>query len=108
MSRIRGVSAMRPERHDRRLGPRFLHSTGQLHKGGPPTGWFLQFTRITRMTVRSPAGRTPSADSSMPRPMATTRRSTRTTCHPARPSRRRPRRRVGCPRARRGRRGLVI
>ena len=25
-------------------GPRFLHSTGQLHKGGPPTGWFLQFT----------------------------------------------------------------
>jgi len=25
-------------------GPRFLHSTGQLHKGGPATGWFLQFT----------------------------------------------------------------
>ncbi len=25
-------------------GPRFLHSTGQLHKGGPPTGWFLQIT----------------------------------------------------------------
>ena len=25
-------------------GPRFLHSTGQLHKGGPPTGWFLQVT----------------------------------------------------------------
>ena len=25
-------------------GPRFLHSTGQLHKGGPPNGWFLQFT----------------------------------------------------------------
>jgi transaldolase / glucose-6-phosphate isomerase len=25
-------------------GPRFLHSTGQLHKGGPPTGWFIQFT----------------------------------------------------------------
>lgn len=24
-------------------GPRFLHSTGQLHKGGPPTGRFLQF-----------------------------------------------------------------
>ena len=24
------------------LGPRFLHSTGQLHKGGPPTGLFLQ------------------------------------------------------------------
>jgi hypothetical protein len=25
-------------------GPRFLHSTGQLHKGGPNTGLFLQFT----------------------------------------------------------------
>jgi transaldolase/glucose-6-phosphate isomerase len=24
-------------------GPRFLHSTGQYHKGGPPTGLFLQF-----------------------------------------------------------------
>jgi glucose-6-phosphate isomerase len=23
-------------------GPRYLHSTGQLHKGGPPIGWFLQ------------------------------------------------------------------
>jgi len=25
-------------------GPRFLHSTGQLHKGGPNTGLFLQVT----------------------------------------------------------------
>jgi glucose-6-phosphate isomerase len=25
-------------------GPRFLHSTGQLHKGGPPVGAFLQLT----------------------------------------------------------------
>lgn len=25
-------------------GPRFLHSTGQYHKGGPPTGVFLQVT----------------------------------------------------------------
>ena len=25
-------------------GPRFLHSTGQLHKGGPPVGHFLQIT----------------------------------------------------------------
>ena len=24
------------------FGPRFLHSTGQLHKGGPPSGLFLQ------------------------------------------------------------------
>ena len=27
-------------------GPRFLHSTGQLHKGGPKTGLFLQLTAI--------------------------------------------------------------
>jgi hypothetical protein len=26
-------------------GPRFLHSTGQLHKGGPPRGVFLQVTQ---------------------------------------------------------------
>ncbi|MBO0683929.1 MAG: bifunctional transaldolase/phosoglucose isomerase [Candidatus Dormibacteraeota bacterium] len=26
-------------------GPRFLHSTGQLHKGGPPTGLFLQIVQ---------------------------------------------------------------
>ena len=25
-------------------GPRFLHSTGQFHKGGPATGVFLQIT----------------------------------------------------------------
>jgi len=25
-------------------GPRFLHSTGQLHKGGAPIGWFLQLS----------------------------------------------------------------
>jgi glucose-6-phosphate isomerase len=24
-------------------GPRYLHSTGQFHKGGPPTGHFIQF-----------------------------------------------------------------
>jgi hypothetical protein len=27
------------------LGPRFLHSTGQLHKGGPETGVFVQVVR---------------------------------------------------------------
>lgn len=27
-------------------GPRFLHSTGQLHKGGPDTGLFLQLTAV--------------------------------------------------------------
>jgi hypothetical protein len=26
------------------FGPRFLHSTGQAYKGGPPTGVFLQIT----------------------------------------------------------------
>ncbi len=26
------------------FGPRYLHSTGQLHKGGPPTGRFLMVT----------------------------------------------------------------
>jgi len=35
-------------------GPRFLHSTGQYHKGGPPTGVFLQITA------------TPSADLAIP------------------------------------------
>ncbi|MBD5633090.1 MAG: hypothetical protein IAI49_01325 [Candidatus Eremiobacteraeota bacterium] len=29
------------------FGPRFLHSTGQLHKGGPPTGVFFQLTADT-------------------------------------------------------------
>jgi glucose-6-phosphate isomerase len=27
-------------------GPRFLHSTGQFHKGGPAVGVFLQITQI--------------------------------------------------------------
>ena len=29
------------------FGPRFLHSTGQLHKGGPNTGVFFQLTNDT-------------------------------------------------------------
>lgn len=29
-------------------GPRFLHSTGQFHKGGPDTGLFIQFTADSR------------------------------------------------------------
>jgi glucose-6-phosphate isomerase len=29
------------------LGPRYLHSTGQLHKGGPPTGLFVQIVDDT-------------------------------------------------------------
>ena len=35
-------------------GPRFLHSTGQLHKGGPPTGVFLQVTGATPDDLQVP------------------------------------------------------
>jgi len=36
------------------FGPRFLHSTGQLHKGGPDTGVFLQITAQPREDVPIP------------------------------------------------------
>jgi hypothetical protein len=35
-------------------GPRFLHSTGQLHKGGPNTGVFVQITCDARRDVPIP------------------------------------------------------
>jgi transaldolase / glucose-6-phosphate isomerase len=35
-------------------GPRFLHSTGQLHKGGPPTGRFLQLISTPRRDADIP------------------------------------------------------
>lgn len=35
-------------------GPRFLHSTGQLHKGGPATGLFLQITSDYQQTIAIP------------------------------------------------------
>ena len=35
-------------------GPRYLHSTGQLHKGGPPSGLFLQITTRTNNDVEIP------------------------------------------------------
>jgi glucose-6-phosphate isomerase len=35
-------------------GPRYLHSTGQLHKGGPNTGRFLQLTGAPRADVEIP------------------------------------------------------
>jgi len=35
-------------------GPRYLHSTGQLHKGGPPTGRFLQILGTTADDVAIP------------------------------------------------------
>ncbi len=36
------------------LGPRYLHSTGQLHKGGPPTGLFLQVVDDTGEEIPIP------------------------------------------------------
>jgi len=36
------------------FGPRFLHSTGQLHKGGPDTGVFLQITASAGSDVPIP------------------------------------------------------
>ena len=36
------------------IGPRFLHSTGQLHKGGPPSGVFLQLTAEPRRDLPIP------------------------------------------------------
>ncbi len=36
------------------VGPRYLHSTGQLHKGGPPTGSFLVITRRSRTDLAVP------------------------------------------------------
>ena len=35
-------------------GPRFLHSTGQMHKGGPPTGLFLQLVHDGDRDVEIP------------------------------------------------------
>ena len=35
-------------------GPRFLHSTGQLHKGGPASGIFLQLTQDHRADIPIP------------------------------------------------------
>jgi glucose-6-phosphate isomerase len=35
-------------------GPRFLHSTGQFHKGGPPVGVYLQITGSTTDDLQIP------------------------------------------------------
>jgi glucose-6-phosphate isomerase len=35
-------------------GPRFLHSTGQLHKGGPDSGVFIQITAPDKIDIRVP------------------------------------------------------
>ena len=45
LARIRRSSATGTRRATTSgYGPRFLHSTGQLHKGGPASGWFIQLT----------------------------------------------------------------
>ncbi len=36
------------------FGPRFLHSTGQLHKGGPNIGLFIEFTAFPNKDVEIP------------------------------------------------------
>ncbi len=38
-------------------GPRFLHSIGQLYKGGPPTGMFLQITTADAEDIPIPESR---------------------------------------------------
>jgi len=35
-------------------GPRFLHSTGQFHKGGPPVGVYLQITGVSETDLEVP------------------------------------------------------
>jgi len=37
------------------IGPRFLHSTGQMHKGGPNSGLFIQFVREPKPDFDIPA-----------------------------------------------------
>ena len=69
------------------FGPRFLHSTGQLHKGGPRSSVFLQVSATTRRTSRSPA-----APSASPPQAGPGRR------RPARPPGARPAGRPGVPR----------
>jgi len=39
------------------FGPRFLHSTGQLHKGGPSSGLFLQITADPEGDLLIPGGK---------------------------------------------------
>jgi transaldolase / glucose-6-phosphate isomerase len=50
-SRVRGASRLATTAG---YGPRYLHSTGQLHKGGPPTGVFLQIVQQESKDVEVP------------------------------------------------------
>ena len=55
LAKLRG-QVMRKRRVATTLGygPRFLHSTGQLHKGGPDTGLFLQITAAHKEDILIP------------------------------------------------------
>ena len=55
LSGVRGPLARRLERPVTfGWGPRFLHSTGQFHKGGPPIGSFLQVTGLVSQDLAIP------------------------------------------------------
>ncbi len=55
LQQLRGaVSRARPLATTLGYGPRFLHSTGQLHKGGPDTGAFLQLVDEPKRDVPVP------------------------------------------------------
>ena len=88
LDRHRDADARRGPRHPRRahraaghlrLGPRFLHSTGQYHKGGPATGVYLQVTGE------------PEADLAVPGPAVHVPRVPRRPGRRRRPGARRPR-----------------
>ncbi len=55
---VRGLQAMLMERTNGAVqagfGPRYLHSTGQIHKGGPNSGIYLIFTHQTMDDVSVP------------------------------------------------------
>ena len=99
-------------RRDRRAttagyGPRFLHSTGQLHKGGAPIGWFLQLT-ADHPADRPDPGLAVHVRPAHRRPGRGRLRGDRVArpADPAGPPRRRPGRRPGRPRAGARRRAL--
>ena len=55
LAAVRGPLARRTERPVTfGWGPRFLHSTGQYHKGGPPIGSFLQVTGLVHEDLPVP------------------------------------------------------
>ena len=78
-------------------GPRYLHSTGQFHKGGPPTGRFLQLV-ARRRRATSPVPGEPFTfgqlkraqaigdlrDAARPRPAGRARDAATATTRPAR------------------------